>query len=96
VERVEVQAERVLTKLFEGVGWKVDFEWTTSFSTNNLGLARRWWPEPSWQDRFGRVLSRFTRIAAPACVAASLVAISGCTGESVASAAPPAPAIRVS
>jgi len=26
-ERARVQTERVLTKLFEGVGWKVTFEW---------------------------------------------------------------------
>jgi hypothetical protein len=26
-ERAKVQAERVLSKLFEGIGWKVDFEW---------------------------------------------------------------------
>ncbi len=27
MERAKVQAERVLGQLFEGVGWKVDFEW---------------------------------------------------------------------
>jgi hypothetical protein len=29
VERAKVQAERVLIRLFEGVGWKVEFEWAT-------------------------------------------------------------------
>jgi hypothetical protein len=27
MERAKVQAERVLGQLFDGVGWKVDFEW---------------------------------------------------------------------
>jgi Protein of unknown function (DUF4230) len=27
MERAKVQAERVLGQLFEGVGWKIEFEW---------------------------------------------------------------------